>query len=541
MVIDGRTLPDADQLEADVCIIGAGPAGISLTLELARAGWRVCLLESGGREPHPETQKLNEGRSVGYWYYPLRATRVRAFGGTSAGWAATPAEKAEGWRARPFDPIDFECRAEIPYSGWPFGYPELRPFYERAQRLCRLGPYDYAAAGWETVEARALDLDGSITTAIFQHGFENFVSYFDELARAERVQLVLNAAAIEIETDGPAGEVTRVLVAHQRPARFSVKARLYVLAAGGIENARLLLLSRHSQPAGLGNGHGLVGRFFMEHLTGRVGFISPANDGFLDRLSLYRQHPVGDTTVEAVLCPSDEVLRREGLLNCALILSPASRVSCSDGVRAAATVYRALRRRPLPEGLRSHLKTVALKLPEIARASYRGWLKLPEIGRASNHGGRRAQPDVVALRVQAEQAPNPDSRVSLDDKRDLFGLPRARLDWRITELDRRSIRRVQEILDDGLRAQGLGRVEQKLGDESPAALFLGSYHHMGTTRMHKDPSRGVVDENCQLHGVHNVFVAGGSVFPTSGHANPTLTIVALALRLADHMKERLAA
>ena len=148
MVIDGRTLPDAEQLEADVCIIGAGPAGISLTLELARAGWRVCLLESGGREPHPETQKLNEGRSVGYWYYPLRATRVRAFGGTSAGWAATPAEKAEGWRARPFDPIDFECRAEIPYSGWPFGYPELRPFYERAQRLCRLGPYDSERLTW---------------------------------------------------------------------------------------------------------------------------------------------------------------------------------------------------------------------------------------------------------------------------------------------------------------------------------------------------------------------------------------------------------
>jgi choline dehydrogenase-like flavoprotein len=305
-----------------------------------------------------------------------------------------------------------------------------------------------------------------------------------------------------------------------------VNARLYVLAAGGIENARVLLLSRRSQPAGLGNAEDLVGRFFMERLTGRIGFIAPPNGDFVGRLALYRQLKLADTSVKAVLCPSADVVRREGLLNCAFYLVPDSRAGCSDGVRAAATLYRAIRRRPLPAGLAAH-----------AGAALRG---LPDVARARAPTGRRPQPEVVALRVQAEQAPNPESRVSLDEARDSVGLPRARVDWRIGERDRSSIRRVQEILDQELRSRGLGRIEKKLGDENPPSLFLGSFHHMGTTRMHESPKHGVVDQNCRVHGVENLFVAGSSVFPTSGFANPTLTVVALSLRLADHIKGRLA-
>jgi len=525
MLVDGRALGQGDVFETDVCVVGAGPAGITLALELARSGCRVSLLESGGREPSAAAKKLSAGKNVGYWYYSLADTRARAFGGTSVQWLASPAGAAEGWRARPLDPVDFERRADMPYSGWPFGYSELRPFYERAHHVCRLGPYDYAPARWESPDAQRLPLNGRITTAIFQHGFEDFASRYDEVARSERVQLVLNATVSEIETDGPAGGVTSVLVAPRPPVRVPVKARLYVLAAGGIENARLLLLSRRSQPAGLGNGEDLVGRFFMERLTGRIGFIAPPSTDFVGRLDLYRQRKVADTSVKAVLCPSADVLRREGLLNCAFYLVPDSRAGCSDGVRAAATLYRALRRRPLPAGLAAHTGAALRGLPDVAQA------RAPR---------RRRQLELVALRVQAEQAPNPESRVSLDEARDPYGLPRARVDWRIGERDRSSIRRVQEILDQELRSRGLGRVENKLGDENPPALFLGSFHHMGTTRMHESPKHGVVDQNCQVHGIRNLFVAGSSVFPTSGFANPTLTIVALSLRLSDHIKAQLA-
>lgn len=527
MVIDGRGLSEGDEVEADVCVIGAGPAGISIALVLAQAGCHVCLVESGGREREADAQRLSEGTSAGNWYYPLAATRVRAFGGTSTHWL-DPKWGSEGWRARPLDPVDFEARRGVTHSGWPFGYSELKPFLERAQDLCRLGPYDYGVESWETADARALDLPRGIRTSIFQCGFADFAWYFEELAQAARATLILHATVVEIETDESAGHVTRVIVARRPPATFSVKARLYVLAAGGIENARLLLLSRGSQPSGLGNGEGLVGRFFMEKLTARSGFVVPAKPELLDRVSLYQQHVVGTTSVEAVLCPTSAVVREEGLLNCALFLVPHYRTSSSEGLQSAATLYRALRRRPLPDALAGHARNVITGLDDIARVAYRTLR-------------RAARPDILAIRVQAEQAPNPDSRVTLDTKPDPFGLPRARLDWRVTELDRWSISRVQEILDEALRDAGLGRVEHKLDDEKPPTPFLGSYHHMGTTRMDRDTRRGVVDPNCQVHGVSNLFVAGSSVFPTTGFANPTLTIVALALRLAKHLQKTLEA
>jgi choline dehydrogenase-like flavoprotein len=192
------------------------------------------------------------------------------------------------------------------------------------------------------------------------------------------------------------------------------------------------------------------------------------------------------------------------------------------------TLYRAVDRRPRPAPLTRHARTVAANLDDVARTAYRDVIR---------RGARRN--DVLLLRAQAEQAPNPDSRVMLDERRDELGLRRVRLDWRLSELDLRSIRRAQEILDLAFGAAGLGRLEHKLGEEDPPALVAGGYHHMGTTRMHRDPKRGVVDEQCRVHALSNLYIAGSSVFPTSGYANPTLTIVALAVRLGDHIRSLL--
>jgi choline dehydrogenase-like flavoprotein len=146
---------------------------------------------------------------------------------------------------------------------------------------------------------------------------------------------------------------------------------------------------------------------------------------------------------------------------------------------------------------------------------------------------------VLALRVQGEQAPNPDSR-QLGTRRDRCGLPVAQVDWRPTASDRASIRATQEAIDEAFRGAGLGHVELMLGDEHPPALLEGNFHHLGATRMHTDPSMGVADADCRVHGVRNLDVAGSSVFPTYGCSNPTLTVVALALRLANHLKKQLA-
>ncbi len=312
---------------------------------------------------------------------------------------------------------------------------------------------------------------------------------------------------------------------------LTAEARTYVLAAGGIETPRLLLLSRGTHAQGLGNAHDQVGRYFTEHLAARSGVIVPTRPEVLaaDSLymlpgSLYTEADRGRARRRAVLALGDDVLREHELLNVGFLLEAHPRALACNGTRSLATLARAAVSRPRPPALPRHAAAVARDARGVA------------VTVARRLGRRHVDPDVLVMRVQSEQAPNPDSRVTLGRKRDALGLPLPRLDWKLTPLDKASIRRAQDIVDDRLRAAGLGSVDDKLGSEQPPVLFYGLYHHLGTTRMHADPKQGVVDADCRVHGASNVFVAGSSVFPTAGWANPTLTIVAVAARLAEHLK-----
>ena len=237
MVIDARTLGGADQLEAEVCIVGAGPAGITLALELAGSGCRVCPLESGGQVSDAASAKLSSGRRAAAGIRRCRA-RGAGCGRHVAAMVLVRRRPGRGVRARPLDAVEFEAPRGIPYTGWPFGYRELEPFYEQAPRVCRLGPYDYTMRRWETADAGALALHGGITSAIFQHGFDDFASFLDDLARSERVRLVVKRDSARDGDRWPDGRRDEDRRAHQRSAGFAVNARLYVLAAGGIVNPR---------------------------------------------------------------------------------------------------------------------------------------------------------------------------------------------------------------------------------------------------------------------------------------------------------------
>jgi choline dehydrogenase-like flavoprotein len=309
-----------------------------------------------------------------------------------------------------------------------------------------------------------------------------------------------------------------------------VRPRLVVLAAGGIENPRLLLLSRKVHRRGLGNDRDLVGRFFAERLSARTGYIVPATPDLIGGAAFYPTHAAAPgVRVQGALRLTDAAQREGELLNCAFFLLIRDLSFTVEAVRSLATLVKARRRRPLQAELLGHLANIVSGLGDL--------------GAAARAHLRRADPagSVLALRAQAEQAPNPDSRVTLGTRRDRFGLAVAQVDWRPTAADRASIRASQKAVDTALRAAGLGRVEFMLGDEQPPALFEGNFHHLGATRMHTDPAMGVVDADCRVHGVSNLYIAGSSVFPTYGCSNPTLTVVALALRLADHLKKQLAA
>ncbi|CAN5895402.1 GMC family oxidoreductase [soil metagenome] len=521
---DARSIPTGSTLEPDVCVVGAGPAGITIALTLARAGAKVLLLDSGGQTEEADTQEFAKGVSVGNPYFPLHKTRVRGFGGTSLHWLTFGL-----FRAAPLAPLDFEKRPGVPHSGWPIDRTDLDPYYEQATTWCGLGPWDFSVKRWETADRQAFRPTGdSLDTVIFQIAeVDTWKKRFNEVVSTANLQLLLRAHVVEMRTDDDGGRIDGLRVRTTADSTFEVKPRITVLATGGIENARMLLLSRDRHPNGIGNANDLVGRFFQEHLSIRGGIIEPQSPGLADRMGLYFKHRNEDTRIHAKLTVSEKTLREQHLLNCAFFVTHISASRAQEGTRSFVTWRRAMTWQPKPPNLSLHAARVLTSLPSVGRTA------IQELR------GKR-KPDTLQLLAEAEQAPNPDSRVTLSPSaRDGLGQPRAVLDWRTTELDRRSIATSQDIIDQSLRASGIGRLERKVGEEQPAGMFSGHWHHMGTTRMHESPRHGVVDANCRVHDVANLFVAGSSVFPTSGYANPTFTIVALALRLADHLKSEL--
>jgi choline dehydrogenase-like flavoprotein len=489
LLVDARSIPQDSTVETDVCIIGAGAAGITLALECAGRPFRVCLLESGGLEPDAATQALSRGRVFGRAYYRLETARDRRFGGSTNSWQGI---------CRPLEPGDFEARDWVPHSGWPFGAEMLRPYYERAQERCRLEDFDYDAERWASAERPLLGFEGDVVESrAFQIAPIRFGEiYRKDVTKAQNVDTYLFANVVELEASESGRIVERARVACLTGNRFSVHARHFVLATGGIENARLLLVSNRVQRAGLGNAHDLVGRFFMEH----PHVISAALLASSARIPLdfYRARPVSRAEVAGFLTLSEGTRRRERMLSFGCF--PPQDAELPEFEVSLARVIREMDGRP----------------------------------------GAAAQRAVLWMGV-GEQAPNPESRVRLTDERDALDMPRVQLEWRLGALDKHSLRRGHAILAREFGRAGLGRLQLLLGEDDhrwPPELSAGR-HHMGTTRMHADPRRGVVDARGRVHGLGNLYVAGSSVFPTSGSAPPTLTLVALAMRLADDLKERL--
>jgi choline dehydrogenase-like flavoprotein len=549
-------------IQTDLCVVGAGVAGLSLVRELKESGFRVALLESGGIGPDKQTQGLYWGENIGHPYYPLDTTRTCGFGGTSNRWSVQIGNSGMGVRLRPLDEMDFEEREWVPYSGWPFKKKHLDPFYERAQAVCQIGPYAYEVDAWEDAQARArLPLASDhVKTVIFQFGSRlPFIEeYPQEIERADNCTIYTYANVVAIDTDETARKVKRLRARCLQGGDFWITAQIYVLAMGAIETARLLLVSDTVQRKGVGNDNDLVGRFFMEHPHLWSGVFVPADPRLAESLGLYRIHMANGVPIMGKLALSAETLRTEKLLNYVTSLQPRYPHGKHVKVPAYHAVSWPLIRygrpgdfkeltggQPLSEAPASNASAVDGRGDEKSVKPARknigqpvGWL-----GRVKRHITHLLKPSkpsakqiVFRLNQMSEQAPNPDSRVVLSAERDVLGRKRVSLDWRLSPLDMRTIICAQQELDAEFRRAALGGVIVELKDDTPPAHLEGGWHHMGTTRMHNNPKYGVVDANARVHGMANLFIAGASVFPTGGYANPVLTTVALSLRLADHIK-----
>jgi choline dehydrogenase-like flavoprotein len=394
------------------------------------------------------------------------------------------------------------------------------------------------------------------------------VAYRNDLDAATNIVVQCNATVTDIETNTAGTLVTRLHAGAADGRRFTVEARTVVLAAGGIENPRILLASNRQWPRGLGNGNDLVGRFFMEHPRFVSGLLVPTDPQL--GIGFYHEHHVHRSTIQGYLALAAETQRREGLVDVQMVLRPQwhaafERAEDSPDFDALHEMIAGLRGRDTMHDFKHHLARVIRDLTTWQTVAIPGApLPVPfpevvgELMRSTPAAAQALIPELlgdvagavymkaglaplesVNLRTRIDPTPNPDSRVTLGEARDAFGMPRAQLDWRLSALDRHSVRRSLEIVGEEAGRAGIGRVRILLDadERSPWPEDLaGGWHHMGTTRMSVDPRLGVVDPHGRVHGIGNLYVAGSSVFPNAGSGTPTLTIVALALRLAEHLQ-----
>lgn len=536
--MDGRKVPSGATFSADVCIVGSGPVGLSMAEDLAARGLAVCLVESGGLEYDPAEHELCRAELGGDRNVDPHEIRTRQFGGLSNAWSIVYDRPTIGVRYVPFDAIDFESRPEIPHSGWPMGMDELTPWYERAQAVCELGPFAYDGASQASPDLPCVsDPGGALQTTMFQFGPASrfYRKSRDILAGSGRVRVLLHTSAMELLTSEDDDHVKALKVGCLNGARFRVVARSYVLATGAIENARLMLLSDGSNPAGVGNRHDVLGRYLMDHPQDHTSYIVPPTRGVYDRLGLYDLRASGGVGYMAKLGFSPQAIRQHDVLNMTFLLFPLDTTSVNPAVNAFRALATGRSRFAAPPTLGGKLAAMARDPGAIARHLYRHYTQ-PGALSTLGHGGWSLVPDKsntfidrIEVVNQVEQYPHADNRVALGDSTDALGQRRLRYEfsWRQDDQDRfvRSRQLFAQLTQDA----GLGSYHF---DPSAPPSTPSSHHPMGTTRMHADPARGVVDANCKVHGLDNLFVAGASVFPTGGYANPTLSAVALGLRLA---------
>jgi choline dehydrogenase-like flavoprotein len=519
MIDDARHVPSGSELAAEICIVGAGPAGITLALELARAGRRVLLVESGGRGVVPAAQELNEGRTLGLPALPLTETRYRALGGSTVRW--------EG-RCLTLDPVDFERREEIAESGWPLTWDELVPYFARSSAYCKL-PHHPA---WSRSRAQSLAVRMGLDrdrvdlrwAQVRRLRWGN--TYRRALRRSRDITALLNATVLDLGSADGDGRLGVLRCGTLAGGRFTVRAGTYVLAAGGIENPRLLLTASASRLDGKGLGGELVGHYYADHP--HVSTVSIERPG---RRLLAAAGYHYSRSGHGVLTFGEATLRREGLLQAGGYIRPfwpymEDAVYESESIVAARELLHVVRARIPSMPRRLLVARAARGLPALARATLRRSVQ------------RLSPPPTADLRIALELEPRHENRISLAAETDAFGIPRPEVHWTAGERERRSLRRFEELVRGEIERCGEGKtrlIYAEGSDDWIEGMHNGK-HPTGATRMHDDPRRGVVDRDSRVHGVANLYVAGSSVFPTYSFANPTLTIVALALRLADHLK-----
>jgi choline dehydrogenase-like flavoprotein len=531
-IIDVHELQDRTTLNVDICIVGSGAAGLTVASELNGSAQTVGVIESGHYSPDETTQGLCDVDIVGHPVRENFMSRARYFGGTCNLWAG---------RNMQLTPLDVAPRAWIQESGWPIPYEEMARYYPKAMHLLRLPSLDTFERAvrqhrMSTVE-RCIFAPAELQPNLSMWGKKPFrfgARYQRQLQRSRNITTYLNANVTEILLNDAGNCVEALVVATLDGKKFRLQAKQFVLACGGMENARLLLASRSVHPHGIGNQFDVVGRYYMDHpraVFGKVKLTQP------QKLPLLLGIPLARGKVQVGIQFSDEMQQKESLLNNYLTLERHWSDQAAKAYQSFVHSMKIILRKGYAGNRFSLAGANLAQVPELIyllapRELIPHWLY--RIARVWKSRLSKGVSELIVVNY-CEQLPNPQSRVYLSTQRDQLNMPRLVLDWKICPQETHSLMRLHAVLDQVLRQHRLGYLDNT-SEPFSERLYTDASHHIGTTRMSTDPRTGVVDPHGAVHGVQNLFLAGSSVFPTAGYANPTLTIVALAMRLAAHLK-----
>jgi choline dehydrogenase-like flavoprotein len=542
--LDGSVPTD---IEADLCIVGAGAAGIAIARTFIGTSVSVCIIEGGGLSGEERSQALYEGTSVGCPAFDPGTSRMRVFGGSCNLW---------GGGCIPLGRQDMSVRDWVPHSGWPLSYDDLEPYYKDAQAYCRIDAHDFSDGSFLGPLGRpplSFDADKLVNQIFARSPILFGQTYRSELDRASNIKVLLHANLLELVPSPAGSAVLHARIGALDARTGTIHARHYVLASGGIENARLLLLSNSVASHGLGNDRDLVGRYFMDHPSGALGTVTTDTPERLTR-PYDRSLGKGPAPVFPEIGLSNDAQRTHRTLS-GRVHPFAVEGAVPQGIRALRSFRAAIRPPVLDEGsvLEARLCAALRNGPHsgqdmvaagesIGMLALRLGLGVGDIAKALAHrliDKPTVKSNHVALVGFFEQAPNPDSRITLDTEVDALGKRKVCVDWRLTSLDRHTYSTAARIFGSELAkaCSGTFQLEPWLLDDLGAVPQVhGTAHHLGTTRMSDDPRQGVVDRHCRVHGIANLHIAGSSVFPTGGWAFPTFTIAALSLRLGATLR-----
>ena len=512
MHIDARQLDNESIIEGDICIIGAGAAGISIALEWVDSPYKVILLEGGGFDYDDRVQELYNGKLTGHPYYPMKASRLHYFGGSTMHW---------GGMCSIFDDIDFEKRNWVENSGWPIKKEDIAAYYPQAHKILDLGPYEWDVKYWQKQNPALIPfpLDENVIWSKMWHFSPPTrfgTKYKDAIVNSKNIHLYTYANVVDINATENISAIKQVTVKNYAGKQHTVKAKFFILACCSIQNARLLLACNKQAPAGLGNDNDIVGRYFMEHVEIKTGEL------WLEHINPLKLYHMGvGTHVRAELAISAKKQEELKVLNGSVSLMP---LEMSNKTIPSIKIWS-------NDDPRKSLDTFA-KYSTLDKRNFIQRMFSKSIFQS------------YGLFTRVEQLPNPSSRVVLSDEKDELGVPRANLNWALSSIDKKTVLAINTLIGQQVGAAGIGRVRLKdwlvdKKDDSLPDYTSGGWHHIGTTRMSEDPKKGVVDANCKVHGIDNFYIAGASCYPTGGAVNPTLTCVAISLRLSNHLKEKI--